>query len=79
MGTLIIQNAIILLARAIIGRVNFDKILDLVTAWEEKQITGAQKRQGVLADLTVLGVQIAEGTARTGIQLAVEYLKRKAA
>jgi len=79
MGSLIIQNAIILLARMIVGRVNFDQLLGLVTAWEQRQITGAQKRQGVLSDLTVLGVQIAEGTARTGIQLAVEYLKRKAA
>lgn len=79
MASLIIQNAIILLARMVVGRVNFDQILMLVKAWEEKQITGAQKRQGVLSELTILGVQIAEGTARTGIQLAVEYIKRKAA
>lgn len=66
-----------ILANALLGSGVFDTILSLVRKWAAFQVSGAQKREGVLADLTVAGVQVGESTARLGVELAVNYLKAK--
>lgn len=69
--------ALKLLAKILLGSGLFDTILSLVSKWAAIQVSGAQKREGVLSDLTVAGVQIGESTARLGVELAVNYLKAK--
>lgn len=67
-----------LLANLLLGSGVFDTILSLVKKWAGIQVTNAQKREGVLSDLTVAGVQVGENAARLGVELAVNYLKAKA-
>jgi len=67
-----------LLANLLLGSGVFDTILSLVKKWAGLQVTNAQKREGVLSDLTVAGVQVGENAARLGVELAVNYLKAKA-
>ena len=52
--------------------------LNLVQKWAAAQISGAEKREGVLGDIEVLGLTITESAARLGLELAVTYFKRKA-
>lgn len=66
------------LAKFIIGADFFTRILGVVERWAEKEISSAEKRHGVLAELEVLGLKLSESAARLGIELAVQYLKRVA-
>ena len=66
------------LAQFLIGSELFTRILAAVERWAEKEISSAEKRHGVLAELEVLGLQLSESAARLGIELAVQYLKRVA-
>lgn len=66
------------LARILIGSDAFTQILNLVQKWAAAQISGAEKREGVLGDIEVLGLTITESAARLGLELAVTYFKRKA-
>jgi len=67
-----------LLANLLLGSGVFDTVLSLVRKWAGIQASNAQKREGVLSDLTIMGVQVGESTARLGVELAVNYLKAKA-
>lgn len=64
------------LAKIIIGSNAFNRILVLVEEWSHKQISSAEKRNGVLDEITVIGLKLTESAARLGIELAVTYLKR---
>jgi hypothetical protein len=70
--------ALKILANLLLGSGIFDTILGLVRRWAQAQISGAEKRENVLSDLTVSGVQLSESAARLGVELAVNYLKAKA-
>ena len=63
------------LAGAILGGDVFTRILGTVDRWAEKEISGAEKRHGVLAELEVIGLKLTESAARFGVELAVQYLK----
>ena len=64
------------LAKMILGSDAFNMILVLVREWAAKEISGAEKRAGVLHDIAVIGLKLTESAARLGIELAVTYLKR---
>ena len=66
------------LAGAILGGDVFTRILGTVERWAEEEISGAEKRHGVLAELEVIGLKLTESAARFGIELAVQYLKKVA-
>ena len=66
------------LAGAILGGDVFTRILGTVERWAEKEISGAEKRHGVLDELEVIGLKLTESAARFGIELAVQYLKKVA-
>ena len=73
----IISQAINLLASVILGSDVFSRILGTVQRWADKEISGAEKRSGVLAELEVIGLELTESLARFGVELAVQYLKNK--
>jgi len=64
------------LAAAILGSDIFNRIVGTVERWAEKEISGAEKRHGVLAELEVIGLKVTESAARFGVELAVQYLKK---
>lgn len=66
------------LAGAILGGDVFTRILGTVERWAEKEISGAEKRHGVLDELEVIGLKLTESAARFGVELAVQYLKKVA-
>lgn len=67
-----------LLANVLIGSDVFKKILAIVIKWENEKIAGAQKRYGVLDEMQVVGLQLAQHLQNLAIELAVSYLKQKA-
>lgn len=73
---MIVAQLIKFLAEAVLGSGLFDRILARVKEWGDKEISGSEKRNGVLGDLTKIGVDLSESLARLGIELAVQYLKR---
>lgn len=76
MGSIIVSNAINILASILIGRNVFPRILSVVEQWAEKEISAADKRHGVLNELEIIGLKLTESAARLGVELAVQYLKR---
>lgn len=67
-----------LLANVLIGSDLFNRILGIVIRWEDEKIAGAQKRSGVLDEMQVIGLQLAQHLQNLAIELAVSYLKQKA-
>jgi hypothetical protein len=76
MNNIILAQAINLLATLILGSEVFERVLGTVERWAEREISGAEKRHGVMAELEVIGLKMAESTARFGIELALQYLRR---
>jgi hypothetical protein len=78
MQNAIVVAAIQMVARLILGSDVFGRILMTVERWAQKKIEGAEKRAGVLDELEVIGLKLAESAARLGVELAVQVVKRKA-
>lgn len=76
MTNVIVVQAINLIAALFIGSDVFDRVLAAVERWAAEEISGAEKRNGVLKELEVIGIKLAESTARFAVELAVQYLKR---
>lgn len=76
MSNMVLAQVINLLATIILGSEVFERILGSVERWAEKEISGAEKRHGVMAELEVIGLKLAESSARFGIELALQYLRR---
>jgi hypothetical protein len=76
MTSVIIAQAINIIATLLIGQDVFPRLLGVVERWADKEISAAEKRHGVLAELEVIGLNLTESVARFGIELAVQYLKR---
>lgn len=76
MGNLILQQAIFLVARLVLGSGVLDKTLVLVTQWADVKIDGAAKRQGVLDAMQVAGLKLSKSAANLAVELAVTLLTR---
>ncbi len=79
MKNLILQQAIQLIARIILGAGVLDKTLAIVTEWSDKKISGAEKRQGVLDQLQVAGLKLSKSAANLAVELAVQLLNKAGA
>lgn len=64
------------IAKIILGSDIFARILGVVERWAAEEVSSAEKRRGVLAEIEVIGLKVTESAARLGIELAVQYLKR---
>lgn len=73
----VIQQAIQLLGGLILGSDVFTRIQGAVDRWADKEIAGAEKRAGVLAELEVIGLQLAKWEANLGIELATAFVKKR--
>lgn len=75
MNTLILQ-LIKTLAGWLVGADAFRAAVGAVQRWENKQIAGVQKRDGVIDELQILGYQIAGRTANFLVEIALQYVAR---
>lgn len=78
MSSLIVTESISLLANLLLGSDVFTRILGSVERWADKEISGAQKKAGVLAELEVIGLNLLECEANLGVELAVAFLNKRA-
>ena len=78
MNSFLIQQAIHVVAGLILGSDVFTHILGATERWSDKEISGLEKKAGVLAELEILGLKLANSTANFGVELAVQYLRTKA-
>lgn len=74
-------NAIVLalikqLAAWLVGADAFRAAVGAVQRWENKQIAGVQKRDGVIDELQILGYRIAGRTANFLVEIALQYVAR---
>lgn len=72
----IVQAAITLLANLLFGIGAFDRIVGAVERWADKEISGVEKREGVLDELQVIGLQLSKSFANLAVELAVAYVKQ---
>lgn len=61
----------------ILGSDIFDRVLGAVKRWSEKEISGLEKKAGVLAEVEVIGLKLTNSAANFAIEAAVQYLKAK--
>ena len=66
------------LADVVLGSDVFPRIVGAVERWAEKEISGAEKRKGVIDELEVIGLKLTESLANFGVELAVQYIRTKA-
>lgn len=78
MNAFLISQAITILARLLLESGVFERVLKSVTEWNQKKLTGAEKRHGVLDELQVAGLKLSDSSMRLAIELAVAFLKSKA-
>lgn len=82
MGSSIVTFLIEQLASILIGSDTFVRIENSVKRWEEKAkdelepvTTGADKKAAVIAELEILGIELAGWLANLAVELAVAKLK----
>lgn len=62
-------------ANFLLGSKVFEQIKHIVSHFEDKALTGAQKRAAALSDLQGIGLGIAGFMLNLGIELAVAYFR----
>ena len=75
MGIIIVQ-AIKLLADLILGSGVLDRVVPWVKKWSEKEVSNLEKREGVIKDLEIIGLNLSVSLTNLAIELAVQLLKR---
>lgn len=71
----IIVQMISLLAGLILKDGYFERVIGVVKRWQEKELSGAQKREGVIAEFEIIGLELTGFLANIATELAVGYLK----
>jgi hypothetical protein len=61
--------------KVVLGSDLFSRIEASVKRWADKEIAGAKKREGVMAEMQVIGIEAAEWTVRIAIDLAVGKMR----
>ena len=62
----------------ILGSDVFERVLGAVERWADKEISGLEKKQGVLNELEIIGLELTKSSANFAIEAALQYLKAKA-
>ncbi len=74
----IILQAINMLASLILGSDVFTRVLGVVQRWSDKEISSAEKREGVLDEIEIVGLKLSKSLANLAVELAVSYTKKAA-
>lgn len=76
MSNAVVLQLIKLLAKWLVGSAFFKDALKVVQEWNAKQISGAQKKDGVIVDLEEAGWRVTGRVMNRGIELALAYIER---
>ena len=79
MNSTLITLAIQTLIKLLIGSDVFTRIEAAVVRWADKKIAGAEKRQGVLDELEVIGLKVSKSVTNLAVELAVQKLNNQVA
>ena len=63
----------------ILGSNVFERVLATVQRWSDKEISGLEKRDGVVAELEVIGLKLTNSAANFAVEAAVQFLKSEQA
>ena len=74
----VIIEIILSLVQALVDSGVFARVEAAVVRWDDKQISGLEKKQGVLAELGIIGLELNESVANLLIELAVTKMKQNA-
>jgi len=61
----------------ILGSDVFERVLGSVERWAEKEISGLEKKVGVVAELEIIGLKLSTSAANFAVEAALQYLKAK--
>ena len=67
-----------MLASLILGSDVFTRVLGVVQRWADKEISSAEKREGVLDEIEIVGLKLSKSLANLAVELAVSYTKKAA-
>ncbi len=70
-----ILSIIVWLAELFVGAGMFDRVKGAVERWKDKQVSGVEKREGVLDELHILGIEASASVLNLLIELAVQMVK----
>lgn len=71
----IVLSVVSAFVHAVLGSELFTRVEAAVHRWADKQISGAEKRGGVLAECEEVGIRAAEWVLRLAIEVAVGKMK----
>ena len=61
----------------ILGSDVFERVLGSVERWAAKEISGLEKKAGVVAELEIIGLKLTTSAANFAVEAAVQCLKAK--
>jgi hypothetical protein len=61
----------------ILGSDVLERVAATVQRWDDKQISGLEKKQGVISELEIIGVKLTGAATNFAIEAAIQYLKAK--
>lgn len=64
-------------AKFIMGGVPFESMKRIVSSFDNKELTGEQKRQNAINEFVTIGYALANWLVNLGLELAVAWLKSK--
>ena len=62
----------------LLGSNVFERVLGVVERWSDKEISGLEKKEGVLAEIEIIGLKLTNSAANFAVEAAVQFLKAKA-
>lgn len=65
-------------AKFLLGSDTFDRVKAVVLRQEDKDLSGAQKREAAFAEIKLIGMGIATWAVNLAIELAVSWLRTQA-
>ena len=75
MSSVIVTQMIALLANMILESGTFDRVVGVVQRWHDKEISNVEKREGVLKEFEIIGLNLTGWFANVALELAVGYVK----
>lgn len=78
MNNILLAQAVKFLAELILGSDVFNRVLGVVQRWDAKEISGLEKKSGVLKEFELLGLNLTGAFANLAVELAVAYVGYKA-
>jgi len=61
----------------ILGAEVLERVAGAVQRWDEKKISGLEKKQGVLDELEIIGLKLTGAAANFAVEAAIQYLRAK--